>query len=196
MSDIDLGYTYFPTTTGSYVIFKVDSTYYGVNQEHYVYQIKEEIVDQFIDDAGRPAQILNRYYRPGNGSPWTLIDVWTILRTPTTAERVEENVRYVKLEFPVKEGGTWNGNAFNNQPAWQYVYQNVNKFADVGILQFDNTLTVQQWNNVNLVDQEVFYEIYAKDIGLVYKQKKDLNVQSNQTSGYDVTYSAIAYSMN
>jgi hypothetical protein len=124
-----------------------------------------------------------------------LIDVWTQKRTGTTAERVEENLRFVKLEFPVAEGGNWNGNAFNNLGTQQYKYVNVGKFADVGILQFDNTITVEQKNNVNLVDEEVFYEIYAVDIGLVLRHSTDLDKQVGQTSGYSVVYEAIGYSI-
>jgi uncharacterized lipoprotein NlpE involved in copper resistance len=195
LSDIDIGYKYFPTTTGSFVIYRVDSVWYGLTEETYQYQIKEEIADQFVDAVGQPAMVLNRYYRLNNGQPWTLADVWTSKRTGTTAEKVEENVRYVKLEFPVKENETWNGNAFNSLGAQEYSYTNVAKFADVGILQFDNTITVQQKNNVNLVDEEVFYEIYADGIGMVYKQATDLNKQGNQTSGYSVSYQAIAYSI-
>lgn len=195
LSDIDIGYKYFPTTTGSFVIYRVDSVWYGLTEETYQYQIKEEIADEFVDAVGQPALVLNRYYRLNNGQPWTLADVWTSKRTGTTAEKVEENVRYVKLEFPVKENETWNGNAFNSLGAQEYSYTNVAKFADVGILQFDNTITIQQKNNVNLVDEEVFYEIYADGIGLVYKQATDLNKQGNQTSGYSVSYQAIAYSI-
>jgi hypothetical protein len=196
LSSIDIGYSYFPNTVGSFITYRVDSTWYGLTEENYQYQIKEEIADEFVDASGQPAVVINRYYRLNNGSSWALIDVWTQKRTGTTAERVEENIRYVKLEFPVSEGGIWNGNAFNNLGAQQYKYLNVAKFADVGILQFDNTITVEQKNNVNLVDEEVFYEIYADGIGMVMKQATDLNKQADQTSGYSVLYQAIAYSIN
>jgi hypothetical protein len=195
LSDIDLGYRYFPNTTGSFIVYRVDSVWYGIEEENYSYQIKEEIADEFLDGTGQPAKVLNRYYRPNNNSPWVLVDVWTQKITSTTGEKVEENQRFVKLEFPVKEGETWNGNAFNALGPQTYKYVNVAKFADVGILQFDNTVTVEQKNNLNLVDEEVFYEIYADGIGMVMRQATDLNKQANQTSGYSVTYEAIAYSI-
>lgn len=195
LSSIDLGYRYFPNSTGSFVVYRVDSTWYGITEESYSYQIKEEIADEFVDGSGQPAKVLNRYYRPNNGAAWTLVDVWTQKVTTTTAEKVEENQRFVKLEFPVKEGETWNGNAFNALGPQTYKYVNVAKFADVGILQFDNTVTVEQRRNVNLVDEEVFYEIYADGIGMVLRQATDLNKQANQTSGFSVTYEAIAYSI-
>jgi hypothetical protein len=195
LSSIDIGYRYFPLTVGSFITYRVDSTWYGITQENYQYQIKEEIVDEFVDASGQSAKVLNRYYRQTNGDTWVLIDVWTQKRTGTTAERVEENLRFVKLEFPVAEGGNWNGNAFNNLGTQQYKYVNVGKFADVGILQFDNTITVEQKNNVNLVDEEVFYEIYAVDIGLVLRHSTDLDKQVGQTSGYSVVYEAIGYSI-
>lgn len=195
LSSIDLGYDYFPNKVGSYIIYAVDSTWYGVNVEEYSFQIKEELKEEFVDNTGQPTTKINRYYRAANNQPWYLIDVWTQKRTTTTAEKVVDNIRYVKLEFPVKNGGTWDGNAYNNYPAEQYKYANVAGPADVGILQFGNTLTVNQKNNVNLVDEEIFYEIYAKGVGMVFRQATDLNKQGSQTSGYDVVYRAISYSI-
>ncbi|MBL0316531.1 MAG: hypothetical protein IPP69_12400 [Flavobacteriales bacterium] len=195
LSGIDLGYDYFPNKVGSYIIYDVDSTYYGVNTESYSFQIKEELIEEFVDNEGEPNVKINRFYRPANNTPWILIDVWTQKRTTTTAEKVVDNIRYVKMEFPVKNGGTWNGNAYNNYPAQQYKYSNLAGFADVGILQFDNTVTVEQQNNVNLVDEEIFYEVYAKGVGMVFRQATDLNTQGSQTSGYEVVYRAISYSI-
>jgi hypothetical protein len=193
LSTIDLGYDFFPSKVGSYVIYEVDSTSYGVTTETFHYQIKEELSEEFEDDLGEPAFMVKRYLRHNNSQPWILADVWSQKRVSNRAEKVEENIRYVKLKFPTKDGDSWNGNAYNNLPEQSYKYKNVGKPADVGILQFPNTLTVEQLNNVNLVDNQVFYEIYAHNVGLVFKQATNLNVQASQTSGYDLQYRAVAH---
>jgi len=77
----------------------------------------------------------------------------------------------------------------------EYKSVQVNQYYDVGILQFEKTLKVQQKNNVNLVDNQNFFEIYASGVGMVYRQATDLNTQGSQTSGYDVQYRAISYSI-
>jgi len=195
LSTIDLGYSYFPNKVGSYIIYEVDSTYYGITDTTFHYQIKEELTEQFTDETNQSAMRIHRFHRVSNGHPWVLIDVWTQKRTTNTAEKVVENIRYINLEFPIKEGNAWNGNAMNNFPVQEYKSVQVNQYYDVGILQFEKTLKVQQKNNVNLVDNQNFFEIYASGVGLVYRQATDLNTQGSQTSGYDVQYRAISYSI-
>lgn len=190
---IDLGYDYFPNMVGSYIIYEIDSTYYGIQEQNFNYQIKEVLSEGFMDDAGEPAVRVDRYRRNFNSQPWVLANSWVQKRTGTTAERVENNQRYIKLEFPIEEGGTWYANAYNNQQPWVSTYKNVNRAIDIGLLEFDQSLTVEQRNVVNLVDQEIFYEVYAKGIGMILKRNTDVNVQAGVASGYDVRYTAIGF---
>ena len=74
---------------------------------------------------------VKRYYRPAANMPWILGDVWTQKRTTNTAERVEENVRFIKMEFPVKDGGTWQGNAYNMLGDWEWTNDAANEDAVV-----------------------------------------------------------------
>ena len=196
LSQIDLGYAYFPNNVGSFIVYQVDSTYRGINTEEYHYQIKEELAEQYADNENQTATKINRYYRQTNSQPWNLIDVWSQKRTTNTAEKVIENIRYIKMEFPIKLGGTWDGNGMNNFPAQQFKYTRVDQFADVGILQFDKTVTVEELNNVNFVDDQIFYTTYAKNVGMVFRQARNYNTQGAQTTGYEVLYSAISYSID
>lgn len=83
----------------------------------------------------------------------------------------------------------------NNFPEQEYQSVQLNHAYDVGILQFEKTLKVVQKYNVNLVDNQNFFEIYANGVGMVYRQATNLNTQGSQTSGYDVQYRAISYSI-
>lgn len=190
---IDLGYDYFPNVVGSYIIYEIDSTYYGIQEEIFNYQIKEVLSDTYLDDAGEPVVKVDRYRRNFNAQPWILSNTWVQKRTGTTAERIENNRRYIKLEFPIEEGGTWHGNAYNNLPDWISTYKNVDKPIDIGLLEFGQSLMVEQRNVVNLVDQEIFYEVFAKGIGMILKRNTDVNVQGGVASGYDVRYTAIGF---
>ncbi len=195
LSSIDLGYSFFPNKVGSFIIYQVDSTYYGITDTTFHYQIKEELTEQYTDEVNQPASKISRFHRRNNSQPWVLIDVWSQKRTTNTAEKVVENVRYIKLMFPLKEGNSWNGNAMNNFPAKEYKSVQVNQFYDVGILQFPKTVKVTELNNVNLVDNQNIFEIYADGVGMVYRQATNLNTQGSQTSGTDVQYRAISYSI-
>ncbi|MGD1844835.1 MAG: hypothetical protein ACFB10_05520 [Salibacteraceae bacterium] len=115
----DLGYDYFPVETGHWVEYKVDSIVYDpFNQSIDTFQffLREEIAGEFQDLEGRSTLRIERFKRENDTLAWRLIDVWTANRTSTTAERVEENERIVKLSFPVRLNQQWNGNAFNLRP--------------------------------------------------------------------------------
>ncbi len=193
LSAIDLGYDYFPNSVGSYIVYQVDSTYFGLVEEEYTYQIKELISESFADDVGQLAVKVERYYRHFGNEPWILMDVWVQKRTTTAAERVEENVRFIKLEFPIAEGGTWQGNAYNGLGDWQYKYENVNQPVDIGELEFDKALKVNQLYSINLIEENIAYEIYALGVGMVAKQFTDVEYQNGIPAGVDLRYRAIQY---
>jgi hypothetical protein len=194
-SAIDFGYEYFPNKVGAYVIYAVDSTVHNGTTTTFNYQMKELYTEEFVDEIGEPAVRVECYVRNFNTQPWILRSVCVQKRGGTNAERVLDNQRVIVLEFPVKEGGTWNGNAYNNEGAVNFKYLNVGKPVDIGIQEFSNAVTVQQENVTNLVDQRVSREIYAKGVGNIYRYHKRLNTQNNLTTGYEVEYAAIAYGM-
>jgi hypothetical protein len=193
LSSIDLGYDYFPITVGSFVEYKVDSTYYGITVEESSYYVREVITEEFLDNTGQNVYRVERSLRHFTSQPWILMDAWTQKRTSTVGERVEENVRFVKMEFPLEEGATWKGNVYNTLGDWDYQYVDVNKPAVFGLLSFENTVTVVQHKVNNLVEQQDFKEIYAKGVGLVYKKKKSVLIQSGSQQGYEVVYRVNLY---
>jgi len=192
-AEIDLGYTFFPNTARAFIIYRVDSTSYGISEEEFQFQIKELLANEFVDGQGDAAILVERYKRLNSSEEWVLQNVWVQKRTPTAAERVEDNVRYVKMAFPVVEAKTWNGNAYNTLGEWEYTFENVDKPTELGIQVFSKTVKVNQRNNVNLVDQEIAYEIYARNVGMVYKRFTDLNTQLGQVSGVEVIMTALTF---
>jgi hypothetical protein len=184
----DMGYNYFPDKVGSYTVYNVDSFYYDdfsspVTIDTFKFQLKEKIQSSYPDNQNRTTLRLERYIRnynpaiPYSSLPWILKDVWAANRTTTTAEKVEENVRYVKLAFPVKEGQTWNGNAQNTNPEWDYTYQFFDQKRTIGGITFDSVLQVNQIVYQDLIQQRHYIEKYARNVGLVYKQVIDVESQ-------------------
>jgi hypothetical protein len=185
-AEIEFGYEYFPLKEGRYMHYLVDSIGHDITSDTSSYQIKEVIGESFTDIAGHPAFEVKRYKRMANGDPWSLVGVWTQKRTPTTAERVEDNVRFVRLIFPINESASWNGNAHNTLGNWTHTYSNIGAEVEVGPFTFENTVQVNQRNNVNLVDQELAYEIYCSGIGMIYKKFIDLNFQEDGMFGIEL----------
>jgi hypothetical protein len=107
---------------------------------------------------------------------WAVKDVWNYTKTKTTLEVVEEDVRFTKLAFPANQGATWNGNANNTIGDWDYTYNYVNTDETINGTSFDNVLYVEQKDDKskNAIHRQFYIEKYAKNIGLVYREIKDL----------------------
>jgi len=186
----DLGYNYFPDKVGSYVVYNVDSIVYNAHSYSYPaitdtfrFQVKEKIESGYTDNEGRATLRLERYVKhfdpaiPYSQMPWTLRDVWAENKTIRRAEKVEENVRFVKLAFPVKEGQEWNGNAQNTLEAKNYTYSFFDIPRTIGNIHFDSVLQVDQYNELDLVHQKYYEEKYARNTGLIYKRVIDIQSQ-------------------
>lgn len=189
---IDPGYAYFPDATGQYVIYEGDSIQYNDDLESphdtFRFMVKEVIESVFYDNEGRPTLRIERYYKmendtiPYSAMQWKLSDVWSANRTATSAERVEEDQRYVKLIFPLAEGKKWNGNAYNTQGAWEYEYSSVHEGGTVNGKTFDSIATVLQRDESNLVERVFAQEKYAKNVGLIYKELLQIKKQPRDTA--------------
>ena len=183
---IDLGYDYFPTTSGTYIDYQVDSVNYGINVDTTSFQLREVITEDFVDEEGQRAYQLGRFKRATANDEWVQTDVWTIKRTNNTAERVEENERFIRLVFPLEEGKNWDGNSFNQRDPWNYSCASFDEPYSWQGVSFSQTAFIEQRTNLNLVDQELAYEIYARNIGLVFKKFTDLAFQGGQIQGVDM----------
>lgn len=178
----NFGYNYFPDNVGHYVIYNVDSIV--VNQlmpqpiDTFKYQVKEVIDSIFTDGSGRPTQRILRYKRADSTQPWVIQKVWSGNLTTTTAERFEDNIRYVRLIFPVSVNATWNGNAFNTLGEMDYQYTAIDVPSSVNNVNFDSTLTVLQDSNINLIQHQFYLEKYARNVGVIYKDLIDLEADS------------------
>jgi len=175
---IDQGYDYFPLKAGHTIIFDVDSIVYDdffipVKIDTFKYQVKEIVESSFIDGQGREAWRLERYIKTDT-TAWEIRQVWTAIRTATTAEKVEENLRYIKIAFPVKENKTWDGNSYNNLASQEYRIEELNESAQIGALSFEETLQVLQGDDENLIEKFYAEERYARNVGLIYKEFVDV----------------------
>lgn len=184
---IDMGYDYFPGKVGSYIIYDVDSISYTelptVDTLYFKFQIKESIDSLIYDQENRPTLKIIRYKKmydpnvPYSQMSWTLQDVWTANVNNTSVQVVEEDVRYTKLIFPVKKGSTWNGNAHNTIGEWDYKYTEVDEAAVVGGISFEKALEVKQKSFFSAINQQEYFEQYAKGVGLIYRLIEDYSFQ-------------------
>jgi len=204
---VDLGYDYFPDTKGNFIIYDVDSLFYNdftSTIDTFKFQIKEKITENFKDLSNRNTQRIERFYRKDSTKDWMIKDVWFSNKTTTTAEKVEENIRFVKIVFPLKKDNSWDGNRLNNLGTQAYTLIGLNETFQIGSLYFDSIIKISQVADSNLIEKKVAYEIYAKHVGLIYKKSLNLTdkdsvinytlpLELRANSGFDLTYKAVAF---
>ena len=194
-------YGYYPIKEGSYWVYQVTEIVHDENaanpHDTITYQLKTEIGDTLLDNEGRMVNRFNRYKRNSPNSSWVLTDVWTTVVAENRAELVEENIRRVVLRFPVKTATIWDPNQFNFLPEGQTYYEHIHKPYSVGSIQSDSTVHVVAANELTLVSYQNQYEVYAKQIGLVKKYYKDLQISNFDTldvsQGKELYFSLLEY---
>jgi hypothetical protein len=183
---VDMGYSYFPDKVGNFVVYDVDSFYYNDFTDRvdtFKFQLKEKIASVFPDNENRATLRLERYVKyfdktkPYTMLPWRLRNVWIANLTASTAEKVEENIRYIKLIFPVSSKSSWNGNAQNTLNPVSYSYLFADLPRTMGNFTFDSVLQVNQQDETNLISKKFYVERYARHVGLIYKHVIDVQSQ-------------------
>tara|TARA_B100000809_G_scaffold263531_1_gene317001 strand:+ start:2066 stop:2755 length:690 start_codon:yes stop_codon:yes gene_type:complete len=181
-----LGHDYAGLEIGKYVIYDVDSFFYddfnGLIDSSF-YQVKEVVESKITDLEGDEAFKIIRYRKESDTTGWVLIDVWSSKLSTTNFQKVEENVRFLKLIFPINLSDTWNGNALNNEGEQLYDYTAVEQSETIGGNALSNVLTVLQFEEINLIEEKIFEEKYAKGIGMVYKKTVDITKVYNSSNG-------------
>lgn len=182
---IDDGLDYFPLRVGAYQIYNVDETQISQSiEQKFSYELKHMIVDSSVNLEGGYSYIIQRQKRDNPTLAWTSLDAWTSRVADRQAIVKEGNTSYVIITFPTMNGLEWNGNSFNTLGGDQscgenkdllcdvYKLESVGKeFTPVDGMTFAATLTVVQNENTDLiVKQDVRKEVYAKGVGLIYKE--------------------------
>jgi len=181
----DFHYEYFGLEEGRFVIYDVIEIVHddALNQhDTLIYQLKTVWADTFVDNQNRVAREFHRYVRATDGDPWVVQDIWTGIIDGIRAELVEENQRIVKLIFAPTQNKVWDANAYNQNEEQICYYRDIHGDTTIDNTSFDQTLVVEQEPFNSLIDSVHGYEMYAKDVGLIYKYERDLHYQINQQS--------------
>jgi hypothetical protein len=174
----DIGLDYFPLRKGNYQIFNVSEVIYSEvkDPENRNYQLKVEIVDSFPNTEGIYTYVLSRTRRDNASQAWQDVDTWSARGNDRELVVNEGNTAFVKITFPVGKGNEWNGNKLNNGVEDDYEMETVDEPAQIAGTTFEKTLRVVQENNEDLiVFQDKREEVYARGIGLVYKETVQLS---------------------
>jgi hypothetical protein len=174
------GTDYFPLSTGHTLVYKITEINIDKPSDVYdtsIYYLKEIVELPFIDNEGDTAWRLERFTRNSETENWLINSVWSAKNTGATAEKSEENRRYVKIRFPAKAEKTWNGNIYNDLELKEYRIAAINYNYSIGSYDFDSCLMVVHDSSSSLIHIDRAYEVYGLHTGLIYKEETYLNSQ-------------------
>ncbi len=199
--------------SGEYITYRLDSmvfTNFGRSTEIHKYQVKHVIDAAITDNQGRPSYRVYRYIRDSvNATSWTPSQPWTAsgsyLITPLAdqMEVIEDNLRFIKLHLPIKDGFSWKGNKFlptdpyqtkynfsndDNMAEWDYYYDGTPSSFSYRNINYTDVQTVEEVNeafNAPVTNVSAYgsksraVEKYSKNIGLVYREYELWEYQPN-----------------
>ncbi len=188
---------YYPIVENNYRVYQIDSIVYdeyNCTIQTNRYQIKEVTGSSMIDGEGQTAHRIERYWRAVDGDPWVLVGVWSEKREDNQVQRVEDNQRFVKMVFPVNKNKEWNGITYIRRDTlvpirggtidlykdWDmFSYQNVGEaYLDtLSNTLYPEAVQIMQVDKTNNIERRYSTEVYAKGIGMIYKEMRILDSQ-------------------
>jgi len=188
-------YSYFPMKVGNYLIYEVDSIQININQnfrrDSVRFQFKEVYDSMFTDFQGRKSIRVYQYRRKDASFNWQYVNTAFVTLDNDRIEKVENNLRFIKLIFPLALRQNWYGNIHiseqpetwymyeNGENFWKYKYLSLNQAETIQNIAYDSIATVQQVNATeSQISKFVSIEKYATNVGLV---QKDLTVLLDDT---------------
>jgi len=195
-------YAYFPLETGKYAVYRVDSIVYdfapggGTVRDSSVTFVKEVVGDTLRDQTGQLLYTIERYERSSDTAAWQLKSIGTAARTAGQAIRTEDNLRFLKLIFPMDRRSEWDGNVWIDKNReieiagerirpfsnWHYEVDSIDVEAVTGAFAFDSTLLVTEADDNNIIERRYSRVRYAKHVGVVWREQWILDSQyCNQT---------------
>ncbi|GAB2784299.1 hypothetical protein HNQ93_002420 [Hymenobacter luteus] len=179
----ELGRDYFPLEVGAYRVYDVVDTAYQANVPTVSrFQFKEQVDAGLEPDAtGQPVYRIIRSRRTLPTQAWQVDSVITVTANGRALTEQRNNRRTVELVFPVREGKSWNINAFNTLDTLPVV----NRFY-VGAGQpfritrngqtYEYNQTVTTINDVaqdvNAAYATVLRTTFARGVGPVYRVRR------------------------
>jgi hypothetical protein len=188
---LEFGYDYYPDVLGTYVIYNVDSTKYDdffrpVLVTKRSLQVKERLQSTFLDNKDRESVRVERFERNTADDEWELTRIYYFTKTTRAVERVEENLRFIKFVFPPILNQTWDGNKYIETTDinkyltdWTYKITASNSAITLGTNVFPETVSITLRDKETLIEKVLAKEIYAKGVGMIYREWWNLEAQSN-----------------
>lgn len=195
MQEVDptaTGYQYYPLAVGDYRQYSVTDIRFRDNiGDTARFEMLEVVDTSFTDQTNTLTYKIIRSVRLDQSSAWQEDSVFVVTRSNTNVIETKDNTRRVKLIFPIKNGRSWSADAFNANEVnheedgkERYSFSEVGAPFTIGGNTYGKTVTVVQGKPTkNLINLDNRKEVYAQDIGRVYRLYNKAIYCNQMTSG-------------
>ncbi|MBK8506411.1 MAG: hypothetical protein IPL46_31955 [Saprospiraceae bacterium] len=186
------GYSYYPLKVGQTRIYRIDSLQFDIGlgglpiHDSTTFYLKEEIKELSIDLEGNDLYRVERSRSDKQTGPYTAFDVMTRSRSTNQGYSTENNIRLINLIFPVEKNKIWKGTSFINDQiivfvrgesiemfkGWEFEVLEEGVSEQIGDKSYSEIATVRQADTDNPFEKRYSIEKYAKEIGLVYRERQ------------------------
>lgn len=191
-------YQYFPLQVGQEHVYQIDSIIYddfSGSVDTFRHQRREVVEGTFLDNEAREAYIIGIYRRLDSSFNWNKQEEIYRSGNSLRIEEFNNNLRKVRMVFPITERKSWDANAFNIEDKEEYTYTVIHQPLELNELFYDSTLTIVQRDEKNFIEEFFSEEKYATQFGLIYR--KDIEIRTNFAgeiqSGYNASIQLIDF---
>jgi hypothetical protein len=216
----ETGANYYPVAVGRFWTYAVTDTVWG--QSAYNGQVtrgtvtvtntqkRETITETFTDAAGNMVYRMVRAKRSTAADAWTNDSVFVVTANPQYVSVSRSNKRTLEAVFSIKEGGKWHVNAFNNTMPGIEDTVKTRQYSRLGqsfttaaigsqpAVTYPTTVTTidigpaAENNLLNLVS---YQQVLAKNIGPVFRNRRNLAFFNYTASSGNQIFPADAYNI-
>ena len=176
-----------PMQEGKRWLYKVDSIAYNRNTsipDTFSFELLEMVDTVYADNIDEQVARIKIVTRKDSLDFWHFRKMYYAKTTHDYYERVEENLRYLKISFPPAEDFLWNLNSRNNLPPAMLSYSNLFEPYHGTYIKSDTTLSVVGKEISNALEKYKYLEVYGKGIGLMYRENTEMLNQGGNWDGY------------
>lgn len=188
---------YYPAFLNKEWIYEIDSVTFdvgpaGIIQRASKSYLREIIQDTFTDGTGTLAYLITREVSDHKEGPWQFSRQDIVQTRFNGIEKVEDNLRFLKIRYPAKEGLSWNGNIYfdarlritvEGEPLevyknWSSSYAQVDYPVNLGGVRYPHALKITLAESESKIELRKGHEIYAYEVGLIYKELQIMDTQN------------------
>lgn len=186
--NVEDGESYFPLIVGKRIAYQVDSIVFddapnGNRKDTISFQIQEVIQNIEVDAIGDTFYVMHRYRRPNSSENWVHTDAWSVTKDREEILRREENLLFLKMQFPLRRLKTWSSTQHIDPMTevkigservkpyleWNSVVSDIDHAGMAGGFSFPKgeLMTIQLVDDDDDLNKRWVKEVYARGIGLV-----------------------------